>query len=91
MLKKAKTRLPRCAAQNRDRMFAGCGAVTIREPAPDGFLQKPACVLSRVKLDNHSLTVVAQNQHFRAARVSKRYAARHTSPEPKTRRENLET
>ena len=35
-------------------------------------------LLSRPLLDGHSLTVVAQNQCSRAARVSKRYVGRHT-------------
>jgi SAM-dependent methyltransferase len=35
-------------------------------------------VMCRLKPDNHSLTVVAQNQRFRAARVSKRYGGHYT-------------
>jgi hypothetical protein len=31
-------------------------------------------VVSRLRFDNRSLTVTAQNERFRAARVSKRYA-----------------
>jgi len=38
-----------------------------------------ASVVSRVRCDNRSLTVTAQNQRFRTARASKRHAGHHTS------------
>src|SRR5689334_19332350 len=42
-------------------------------------------VLSRIRLDNRSLTVAAQNRGFGAARVSKRYGGNHRITVPMER------